>query len=67
MFNKSILAVALASVFAMTTTMTYADDEEKKETEKPQLISQSEEKEAEKPQLISDSEEKDAEKPQLAA
>lgn len=66
MFNKSILAIALASVFALTTSFAYAD-EEKKDAEKPQLVSEGDEKDAEKPQLISEGDEKEAEKPQLAA
>jgi hypothetical protein len=66
MNRKTILALALASAFGLSTFAAYAD-EEKKETEKPQLIADDEKKDTEKPQLIADDEKKDAPKPELIA
>jgi hypothetical protein len=63
MNRKTILALALASAFGLSTFAAYADDEKK--DEKPQLIVEDEKKD-EKPQLIADDEKKD-EKPQLIA
>ncbi|MEK6591495.1 MAG: hypothetical protein AABZ67_00290 [Pseudomonadota bacterium] len=66
MNRKTLLALALTGVYAFSTAAVYAEDE-KKETEKPQLVAEDEKKDAEKPQLVAEDEKKDAEKPQLAA
>ena len=76
MNRKTALALALASAFTLSTYAAYAD-EEKKEGEAPQLISQSDEqsdgkKEGEAPQLISQSDEqsdgrKETPRPELTA
>ncbi len=72
MNRKTILAFALASAFALSTTGSYAQsDEEKKDEKKPELIAQSddEKKDEKKPELIaqSDDEKKDEKKPELIA
>jgi hypothetical protein len=66
MNSKSLLVLALASAFALSTSQAFGEDE-KKETEKPQLIAEDEKKETEKPQLIAEDEKKETEKPQLIA
>ncbi len=68
MNHKTILALALASVFALSTTGSYAQSDEKQEAPKPELIAQSDEKqEAPKPELIADGDEKEAPKPEMSA
>ena len=82
MNRKTILALALASAFGLSTFAAYAEDEQKKDSPYPQLIADEDKKEtspypqmivedekqdAEKPQLIADEEKKDEEKPQLVA
>ena len=69
MNRKTVLALALASAFALSTTGSYAQSDEKQEAPKPELIAQSDEKqEAPKPELIAQSDEKqEAPKPELTA
>ena len=69
MNRKTILALALTSAFALSTTGSYAQSDEKQEAPKPELTAQSDEKqEAPKPELIADSHEKpEAPKPELIA
>ena len=53
MNRKTILALALTSAFALSTTGSYAQSDEKQEAPKPELIADSHEKpEAPKPELI---------------
>jgi len=66
MNRKTVLALALASAFGVSNSAVYADDE-KKETQKPQVIAEDEKKETKKPELISDSHEKEKPKPELIA
>ena len=52
MNRKTVLALALASAFALSTTGSYAQSDEKQEAPKPELTAQSDEKqEAPKPEL----------------
>ena len=52
MNRKTILALALTSAFALSTTGSYAQSEEKQDAPKPELTAQSDEKpEAPKPEL----------------
>ncbi|HET9404543.1 MAG TPA: hypothetical protein VFO57_08175 [Burkholderiales bacterium] len=52
MKRNTALALALVSAFALSTTATYAQSDEKQEAPKPELVSQSDEKqEAPKPEL----------------
>ena len=69
MNRKTVLALALASAFALSTTGSYAKSDEKQEAPKPELTAQSDEKqEAPKPELIAQSDEKqEAPKPELIA
>jgi len=69
MNRKTVLALALASAFALSTTGSYAQSDEKQEAPKPELTAQSDEKqEAPKPELIAQSDEKqEAPKPELIA
>ena len=69
MNRKTILALALTSAFALSTTGSFAESEEKQEAPKPELIAQSDEKqEAPKPELTAQSDEKqEAPKPELTA
>jgi uncharacterized protein YxeA len=79
MKRKSILAIALASAFAVTSLGAYAQQDEKKDEKKPYVISQSDEKkdekntyqsdekEPKKPELISQSDEKEPKKPELVS
>jgi hypothetical protein len=74
---KPIVAIALASAFAVTSLGTYAQEDEKKDEKKPYVISQSDEKKEEKntyqsdekepkkPELIGQSDEKEPKKPEL--
>ena len=66
MNRKTLLALALASAFALSNSAAFADDE-KKETEKPQLIADEDKKDAEKPQLVAEGDEKETSKPELIA
>ena len=81
MNRKTILALALASAFGLSSFAAYAEDE-KKETEKPQVVAEDEQKkdspfpqlladedkkDSPYPQLIADEDKKDEEKPQLVA
>jgi uncharacterized protein YxeA len=59
----SILAIALASTFAVTSLGAYAQEDEKKDEKKPYVISQSDEKKEEKNTYQSD--EKEPKKPEL--
>jgi hypothetical protein len=45
MNRKTLLAIALASAFGLSTVAAYADDE-KQETEKPQLIAEDDKKDS---------------------
>jgi uncharacterized protein YxeA len=75
MKRKSILAIALASAFAVTSLGAYAQQDEKKDEKKPYVISQSDEtkkpeqsdekKDEKKPYVISQSDEKEPKKPEL--
>jgi len=68
MNRKTILALALAGAFALSTTASYAQSDEKQEAPKPELIAQSDEKqEAPKPELIAEGDEKETAKPELIA
>jgi hypothetical protein len=72
MIHKTILTLALASAFALSTFCAYAQsDEEKKGEKKPELIAQGDEekKDEKKPELIAqgDEEKKDEKKPELIA
>jgi len=66
MNRKTVLALALASAFGLSTFAAFADDE-KKDEKKPQVVAEDEKKDEQKPQLIADDEKKDAEKPQRIA
>ena len=66
MNRKTVLALALASAFGLSTFAAYAD-EDKKETEKPQLVAEGDEKETSKPELIAEGDEKETSKPELIA
>ncbi|MGH8662598.1 MAG: hypothetical protein ACREUB_12700 [Burkholderiales bacterium] len=66
MKRKLLMAVALASAFGLSNFAAYADDE-KKETEKPELIAEDDKKEVPKPELIADSHEKETSKPEFIA
>jgi len=66
MNRKTILALAIASAFGLSSFAAYADDE-KKETEKPQLVAEDEKKDEQKPQLVAEDEKKETEKPQVIA
>ena len=66
MNRKTVLALALASAFALSTSAVYADDE-KTETEKPQLVAEGDEKETTKPEVIAEGDEKETSKPELIA
>jgi heat shock protein HspQ len=69
MNRKTILALALASAFGLSAFSAYAEDE-KKETEKPQVVAEDEQKkDSPFPQLIADEDEqkKDSPFPQLLA
>ena len=63
MKRKPILAIALASAFAVTSLGAYAQQDEKKDEKKPYVISQSDEKKDEKNTYQSD--EKEPKKPEL--
>ena len=76
MKRKPILAIALASAFAVTSLGAYAQQDEKKDEKKPYVVSQSDEsapkkpeqsdeKEPKKPELVSQSDEKEPKKPEL--
>jgi len=78
MKRKPILAIALASAFAVTSLGAYAQQDEKKDEKKPYVVSQSDEsapkkpeqsdeKEPKKPELISQSDEKEPKKPELVS
>jgi uncharacterized protein YxeA len=60
---KPVLAIALASAFAVTSLGAYAQEDEKKDEKKPYVISQSDEKKEEKNTYQSD--EKEPKKPEL--
>jgi len=70
MNRKTILALALASVFAASTSAVFAqsDEQEPKKPEQPQLIvADGDEKETSKPELIADGDEKQGSTPELIA
>jgi len=71
MNRKTILALALTSAFALSTTGSYAQSDEKQEAPKPELTAQSDEdkKDEKKPELTaqSDEDKKDEKKPELIA
>jgi hypothetical protein len=68
MNHKTILALALASAFALSSAQVLAEDE-KKETEKPQVVADEDKKETSPyPQLIADEDKKETSPfPQLIA
>jgi hypothetical protein len=51
MNRKTLIALAILSMFAASNSAVYAD-EEKQDAEKPQLIADEEKQDAEKPQLV---------------
>jgi hypothetical protein len=67
MKRTPLLAIALAGAFALSTSGAYAQEDDKKDEKKPEVVSQSDEKEeTKKPELIGQSDEKDeAKKPEL--
>lgn len=69
MNRKFLLAISLASVLAAPSTAVYAEGEDEKKPEQPQLIAEGdEEKKPEQPQLLAEGEdEKKPEQPQLLA
>lgn len=78
MKRTPIWAIALVSVFALSTLGAYAQEDEKKDEKKPYVVSQSDEKEPKKPEqsdekepkkpdLVSQSDEKEPKKPDLIA
>jgi len=66
MNRNTLLALAVASAFGLSSFVAYADDE-KKDAEKPQVTADDEKKDAEKPQLIADDDKKERPKPELIA
>jgi hypothetical protein len=70
MNRKTILTLALASAFALSTTGSYAQSDEKPEAPKPELIAEGDEAfpKGSSPELIAQSDEKpEAPKPELVA
>lgn len=68
MNRKTILALALASVFAAPLSTAYAEGDEDKKPESSQLIvAEGDEKETTKPELIAEGDEKETSKPELIA
>lgn len=76
MNSRTIIAIAVASAFAVSAAGTYAQQDEKKDEKKPYVVSQSDEKEPKKPEqsdekepkkpdLVSQSDEKEPKKPDL--
>ena len=69
MIRKTLLALALASAFGLSTFAAYAD-EDKKDAPKPELIASGDEVypiESQTPELVADEDKKDAPKPELVA
>lgn len=68
MIRKTVMALALASVFAAPMSPVYAesDEEKKPESANPQLIAEDHEKKPES-QLIAESDQKETSKPELIA
>ena len=72
MNRKTVLALALASAFGLSSFGAFAESDgntNSSYTDKayPQLIAEGDEKEGSKPELIADDEKKDEQKPQLVA
>jgi hypothetical protein len=68
MYHKTVLALALASAFALSTAQVLADEDKKETSPYPQLIADEDKKETSPyPQLIADEDKKDTEKPQLVS
>ncbi|HEY7743661.1 MAG TPA: hypothetical protein VIA19_11505 [Burkholderiales bacterium] len=55
MNHKTVLALALASAFALSTAQVLADEDKKETSPYPQLIADEDKKDTEKPQLVSES------------
>ena len=64
MKRTPILAIALASTFALSNSGAFAQEDDKKEPKKPYVVSQSDEKEPKKPDLTAQSDEKEPKKPE---
>jgi hypothetical protein len=69
MNRKTLLALAIAGAFGLSAFASYAEDD-KKETEKPQLVASGDEAfpiQTQIPELIAEDDKKDAPKPELIA
>lgn len=67
MTRRLILAVALASAFAVPMSAAYAEGDESKKSESQLIVAEGDEKQTSKPELIAEGDEKQTSKPELIA
>jgi hypothetical protein len=65
MTRRLILAVALASAFAVPMSAAYAEGDESKKSESQLIVAEGDEKQTSKPELIAEGDEKQTSKPEL--